>query len=246
MLTRSKSKRSSSSIISSSSGETRKRPKSINQIKVSESGKWIPVSLLNQTIYIDSNCLKEHNIVSLSAPIACGKFGCTYLHCRQKYGTEKCDRVLKITKVKKNEEIALTLKASQSGLGPQVFEVWTCKDKLKELYHFILMEKLDITLRDYFDQIVKIPEVRERTNAMKEILDEFFDMVKRLKSTHIYHNDIHLNNIMIRTLHGGFGIKQMYLIDYGKATSKPITNDPTNKYHHDDATQVRKIFEKIQ
>lgn len=122
-----------------------------------------------------------------------------------------------------NSEASVCKWAGEHGVGPKVYDYWTCSSpmtmaRLMANYQivsyreielraigFIVMEKLDITLRHY---------IKKHPSAKDKYKKDIENLKAKLAEGGYQHEDAHNNNIMLKLDKNGTPT-QIYLIDFG-------------------------------
>jgi serine/threonine protein kinase len=192
---------------------------------------------------INETCLKyidKYNIINY---IACGSYGCTFQICNGK----NCNYIVKIIDIRgtseKNikNEIKINKIAAEHDISPKIIDEWMCEGEIfkygwsKTNLYFIVMEKVDITVKDYFKNSsselrsnFKIPTGTSSAAIFKDNKSEkekhlfirlFKNLIYNLHKLDIVHLDLSPSNIMINLDQNG-DIKNVKLIDFGLAIQK--------------------------
>jgi serine/threonine protein kinase len=102
-----------------------------------------------------------------------------------------------------NAEFSISKKAGKSGVGPIIYDTFTCCDPDNNCYYCIVMEKIHgTTLHDIIDSSKNKAEIDGYKSKVKQA-------IRKLASKGIIHRDLHLNNIIITTT------GEVKIIDYG-------------------------------
>lgn len=149
-----------------------------------------------------------------------GFFGTVYSLCNIENGCEYVFKVIKKLEKFDETEIELQMKASEAGIAPKILQVVYNGDNVG-----IIMEKLKYTMMDFLNDISILPKDARQIILLKNIVD-VFDLLGKLHSLGILHNDNHISNIMWDTK-----TSKWMLIDFGYATmmlDKKFNNDFEN------------------
>jgi serine/threonine protein kinase len=178
----------------------------------------------------------------LDSRIAAGTFGVTYEACMKEdckyvvkiiplFGKIRQDIVTEIDEDALKEEIEIATFMGERGLGPKIYDSWKCNGLLgreKGPFGFVVMDKLDITLRDWVDQYSDLrlaedrQEILSRWNAIKKVL---FKKLKTLHKLGYVHNDLHDANIMFELDEHDGKIVDVFIIDWGRTFMSEDKND---------------------
>lgn len=129
---------------------------------------------------------------------------------------------------KYNNEILFSSIASSSGFGPRLYDEWLCEVKLLEkvndipkgihMANFMILEKYDITLRDWLIKYGKKYWLKEKDY----IISYLRALIKKMHKENINHNDLHTENVMMRN--SGEKIDKIVIIDFGRSTHRGSVN----------------------
>lgn len=112
-----------------------------------------------------------------------------------------CDNDEEIPMDSIKSQIDIHSKAAAKGIAPQIKFAFTF-----EQGGVIVMERLDITLKEYIETATP--------NMLKSLHTDIIEAIETLHSLHIKHYDLHDENIMFKKT-------KVYLIDYGFSQHKP-------------------------
>lgn len=162
--------------------------------------------------------------------IGSGTFGNVYIACK-----DNCDYVAKVIinqqlDVKgfnKEVKIMKELFDRHPEMVPKIYDSYICKAPFYNIYYkrknkfdvgIIIMERMDGTLKDLMDK--NIPDI-------KLIIDNAFDLVRKLNGLGILHRDMSIANITYKYVDRKYHLK---IIDFGLALEKDEISEfgPTN------------------
>lgn len=123
-----------------------------------------------------------------------------------------------INELKENilNEFTVCKLAGELGVGPKVYDHYTCCDENNQCYYILFMDLLEG--QNMYDWFSSNPSEEEQT-IVKELLAK---KIKILHQNNIIHNDLHRGNVFIVKKKIGRGktkIDDVYIIDYGMATN---------------------------
>ena len=167
--------------------------------------------------YNDLNsCIKaEYNYKNKLTNAGSGAFGDVIQTNGKKYkyaikviNLDKQDDYLenfKTTVEKIENEADITRKMSKLGIGPKLFDVYSCKVDGRLTYYFVLEYMNQGTLYEYVvkNNIKKIPN-----NMMVNLTNK----LKKMHEHGYLHNDLHFNNILVNKCNGKI---EFYISDFG-------------------------------
>jgi serine/threonine protein kinase len=166
-------------------------------------------------------CLQDYK---LEDKIGQGRFGSVFKICP----TPKCDKVIKIQKITSiddfDNEVRIAIEMGENGVGPKVFDSWTCKID-SWLFGFTIAERMDITLGDWAESVG-----RDLIDELEKIRPELLWKVEEIALLGYLHNDLTENNIMIKFDNGEM---KFYIVDFGDVV--PIV-DPVEDRNKMDKT----------
>ena len=111
------------------------------------------------------------------------------------------------------KEVFFSLKASELGVGPDIFDYGTCISENGRGFHFMIMEMLGRTWKDISD--IRGPAIdADKYNAQSFV--QVLEMVYKLNENGIHHGDLNPQNIMTKVEDGraDSGLR-FYFIDFG-------------------------------
>lgn len=132
---------------------------------------------------------------------------------------EECNKyILRIT-VKEDEnyseEIKMSLIASEKEFGVKIYDQWLCDIKIKgkDIYsaNFMIMDKYDISLQEWFNEYGKKYYEKEKDN----IISHLSQLINEMHESNIKHNDLHADNIMVKN--EKTKIISFAIIDFGRS-----------------------------
>lgn len=171
----------------------------------------------------------------------------------------RCDHVAKVVKFNQfgtfKREAEYHKRASEAGIAPALEDSWGCA---KTQYGVLIMEKLDLTLREFADNhsihddtLVLITKIAKK-------------LVRALHAIGLSHGDLHLDNIMLKKLGRGrndpygdpygdysFSFKgkwyRMYLVDFGRSRDfqNPGVN-PFTKQKYSESELIHQDYEYLK
>ena len=174
--------------------------------------------------------------------LASGAHGSVYLVCEDN-NERNCNYVVKIMhpiKMMKEHSILQEMKiTTEMGrakehlppVGPKVLATFSCKgevnyhddDWMETTLFFIVMEKMDYTLKDYleiyklrceFTREEKSECEKEVIEIQQHILDKLKEMYKNIQQRGYIYTDVHNNNVMLN-VDNNLNIKDIKIIDFG-------------------------------
>lgn len=209
--------------------------------------KW---TVGNQTLTTDQ-CPEFEQIAEFTSDFGGGSFGRIYSYPSefekviQKRFSDK-DVVVKIMNFA-DLESDIAKRMSDLGIGPRVYAVYKCKPK----YGAIVMERLDITLAHYlgwFDGQVEAklksiwtdPSFEATTSNNIRIVKMLRHALDVMQQNDIRHNDLHLENIMLRLNNptNFASVQKLFLIDFGLSKIQTRLEQPI--YEDDDLNEIQK------
>lgn len=122
-----------------------------------------------------------------------------------------CDYAFKVIKkpmlrLFNENEIEMQTRASKAGIASEILQITYNDDSIG-----IIMEKMDYTVYSFLKDISKL-SIDARQIITIKLIKDVFELLEKLHSIDILHNDVHLSNIMWSTKK----FKWM-LIDFGSA-----------------------------
>ena len=154
-------------------------------------------------------CLGEYNVISI---LGRGEFGTTYLAEKNKknyaikeisiingdyWGNDPSKQLKNIEK-----EIDMTKTLGRLGIGPTLYDSYTCKETKTNKIYLVMEHMTEGTLFDWFT-------TNKLTKAHKQQIQ---DKLKRMHTKKYIHNDLHLQNIFVTKKKGKI---EFYLGDFG-------------------------------
>lgn len=174
-----------------------------------------------------------------SAPIGSGEYASVYQVCLQDNSSSsnelKCNYVVKVIEKPSNvdidkwinrikNEIDIHIEYEKLGLTIPIQQAYYCK----EHGAFIIMEKRDISLREYVQKMILkgIPEdfILYQIDIAQ---DKVIEIVRKAHNNLLTHNDMHSGNIMVNVDNKN-NISDIVLIDFGRG-KKVETVDEADK-----------------
>jgi predicted Ser/Thr protein kinase len=123
-----------------------------------------------------------------------------------------------INKVKENilNEFAICKLAGELGVGPKVYDHYSCCDEQNQCYYVLYMDLLNGTnLYDWFNDN---PSIEEQQHVKQRLVEK----LEILHKNNIIHNDLHRGNVFIvnkKNAKGKSKVEDVFIIDYGLATN---------------------------
>lgn len=168
--------------------------------------------------YLPADCQKKFGNLQIKGLLGSGKYGSIYEACEESV----CQKIVKVVDIKTphtyedkfQNEAKLNKMASDLGVSPKFYTAFTCsnvptKPGQTEDFGFIITEKWDMSLKQYFE------------TYKKEIPGNLVTLIKqkleKLIQNKIYHHDMHEGNIVLKlnkTTHAPIDIG---FIDFGQA-----------------------------
>lgn len=123
-----------------------------------------------------------------------------------------------INELKENilNEFTVCKLAGDLGVGPKVYDHYSCCDENNQCYYILYMDLLEG--QNMYDWFSSNPSEEEQT-VVKELLAK---KIKILHQNNVIHNDLHRGNVFIvkkKMSRGKTKIDDVYIIDYGMATN---------------------------
>jgi tRNA A-37 threonylcarbamoyl transferase component Bud32 len=107
-------------------------------------------------------------------------------------------------------ELEYSMKLSEEKIGPRIYYNQRCN---QGIYVIVIMERYDMTVSDYLEQIMRAKNVKELVDGM---LAKVRALVDRLHhSLKLYHNDLHIKNVVVNVGQDK-NVTDIRLIDFGK------------------------------
>ena len=170
--------------------------------------EYIPKIESDIKLINENKCFKDYEKLDT---LGQGQFGITYLveKDNNKYALKEQKIVIDTWKPKKDDqmkllknEIILSQKMGELGIGPKIYDYYTCYDN-SVLQVYILMEYMNGgTLKEW---ILK-------NNFTKQHKKEILEKIENLHKQDIAHNDLHLENILVNEVNGK---PEFYIADFG-------------------------------
>ena len=120
-------------------------------------------------------------------------------------------------KQKIKEEVDMQIFAANLGVAPEVLDAFVCDHE-----SYIVMDKMDITFKDYIKQLVAEQIFDDATifSIIDVVQDEVINqLVATLHANNMIHNDLHLENVMLM-LNEEYLPTTIRLIDFGTSKYK--------------------------
>lgn len=165
-------------------------------------------------------CLKQS--IKVQSVLGEGAYGKVY-----KINNKKAAKIVplgthfiwdEINKLKENilNEFAICKLAGELGVGPKVYDHYSCCDEKNQCYYILYMDLLNG--KNLYDWLDDKPSVEEQ-EYVKKILIEKLEV---LHKNNIIHNDLHRGNVFVVNKRNGkekSNIEDVFIIDYGLATN---------------------------
>lgn len=179
-----------------------------------------------------------------------GNFGFIY-PVTIKDGNKKENAILKVFKVNYSDlisrEICNQQIAAGCGVSPLIYDYWFCKEKDKGA---IIMEKAgNMTLEHFLDlkSSINIDSEHKLIDAL-QIVKAIFSLLGLIillnYKANIFHNDLHLKNILVSVDENGF-LTNLKIIDFGESRNFSDTM-VLIKNQICDESNIDKVFSNIE
>ena len=109
-------------------------------------------------------------------------------------------------------EVAIHTKFENIGVGIPIIEAFYCSDHGA----YIIMEKRDVTIPQYYDYISKKFSQKDVLQFMDDLLHDIQELLRTAIYKKLIHNDTHLNNFMVNIEKNGY-YSDLVAIDFGKS-----------------------------
>ena len=157
------------------------------------------------------------------------------------YNTEKLEKSI-------NKEIDSLKLVSSLEIGPNVYDSWLCNSSH---YGYIVMEKLDMTLKEFVLECMKYYYLRNDLEGAIESIKKLNKLIEHLEDTKrkhkLYVEDIHSENVMIKfkktkieDLFNPYNLESIKHIDLGMGAF--IIDDEKDNMFQRNLKAVRSIF----
>jgi len=168
---------------------------------------------------ITKNCLAEQAYDVESTPFAFGRYGRVF-RVKQK---DVPHLALVIKTLNSCHSFCNEIKAYNvlklTSFVPRLYDAWICNQSEKGLMRYVLvLERLDQTLLAYLrerafkmhDRLLSMADFKEET---QRILRQLLTIFATLDSLHVFHADLHMQNIMVKD-------GEIKILDFGNSSTK--------------------------
>jgi tRNA A-37 threonylcarbamoyl transferase component Bud32 len=180
-----------------------------SSFNVKSSFEYIPkIDLSAVKLIQERKCFKDYNKIDT---LGQGAFGITYLVEKddKKYALKEQKITIVEWKPSKEDqliliknEILISQKMGELGIGPKIYDYYTCVEK-SVLQVYILMEYMDGgTLKEW----------ALKNNFTKQHKKEILEKIENIHKEGVIHYDLHLENVLVKENNGK---PEFYISDFG-------------------------------